>query len=200
MGTFNNGLSDLWKAQSSLRMCTCGRPRLLFFVCAGISYTTQCLKDRGLKKLKLHPGWPKRFHVSRRQTRLSGTWGAAGPPPPAARRAPSLHRPGRGTTVHTGPWRSGSGAWQCCGRHQRGRTWPAALKRRGGPGRSTCGRAAGCCSCEPPLAGRDPHRTLALVRLAPDSFPSLSPFLPLPRPWLKDGGAETDHVSGERVR
>ena len=45
-----------------------------------------------------------------------------------------------------------------------------------------------------------PHRTLALVRLAPDSFPSLSPFLPLPRPWLQDGGAETDHVSGEPVR
>ncbi|EDL03004.1 mCG21289 [Mus musculus] len=44
-----------------------------------------------------------------------------------------------------------------------------------------------------------PHRTLALVRLAPDSFPSLSPFLPLPRPWLQDGGAETDHVSGEPV-
>lgn len=45
-----------------------------------------------------------------------------------------------------------------------------------------------------------PRGALALVRLAPDSFPSLFPFLPPPRPWLQDGGAATDHVSGERVR
>lgn len=47
-----------------------------------------------------------------------------------------------------------------------------------------------------------PRRALALVlaRLAPDCFPSLFPDLPPPRPWLQDGGAETDHVSGGRVR
>lgn len=45
-----------------------------------------------------------------------------------------------------------------------------------------------------------PRRTLALVHLAPDSFPSLSHFWPPPRPWLQDGGAETDHVSSEPVR
>lgn len=174
------------KISQSQRMCTCGRPRVLFFVCAGISYTTQCLKDGGLKKLKLHPGWPKRFHVSRRQRRFSGTWGATGPPPPAARRARGLHRPDRGTTVHTGPWSSGSGAWQCrgrhrrggSGRHQRGRTWPAALKRRGGPGRGTCGRAAGCCSCEPPLAGRDPTVPSPSSASLPTPFPLFPPFCP----------------------
>ncbi|EDM07605.1 rCG54399 [Rattus norvegicus] len=69
-------------------MCKCGRPGLLFCFSTGISYTTQCLKNRGLKKLKLHPGWPKRFHVSRRQQRglrSSGTptpSGTAGPGSP----------------------------------------------------------------------------------------------------------------------
>lgn len=45
-----------------------------------------------------------------------------------------------------------------------------------------------------------PRRPLALVRLAPDSFPSLFPAWPPPRPWLQDGGSETDHVSGGQVR
>lgn len=45
-----------------------------------------------------------------------------------------------------------------------------------------------------------PRCALARVRLASDSFPSLFPALPPPQPWLQDGGAETDHVSGGQVR
>lgn len=109
-------------------------------------------------------------------------------PTPSGTAGPGgLHRPGRGTTVHTGPRRSGT--WQRrgrhrrggSGRHRRGRTWPAALKRRGGPGLGTCGQAAGCCFCEPPLAGRDPavpspsSSPASLLTL----FPLFSPTCPL---------------------
>lgn len=173
------------------------------------SYTTQWSKGRGLKKLKLHPGWPKRFHVSRSKSRHSGTWGAAGLPPQPSRTAgpgsPQARQ--RDHSAHR-PW--GSDAWQRrgrhrrggSGRHRRGRTWPAALKRRGGPGLGTCGRAAGCCFCEPPLAGRDP--AVPSPSSSPASFltlfPLFSPRFAPPQPWLQDGGAETDHVSDGRVR
>lgn len=109
--------------------------------------------------------------------------------------------------MHTGPWRSGT--WQrrgVTGEEEAGVTGEAAH----GPRRSSGGaardsvpavrrRAAASASLLWP-AGAPPCPRPVLARLAPDFFPSLFPDLPPPRPWLQDGGAETDHVSGGRVR
>lgn len=142
------------------------------------SYTTQWSKGRGLKKLKLHPGWPKRFHVSRSKSRHSGTWGAAGLPPPrrGARRAPALRRPARGTTVHTGPGAPMRGsAAGVTGEEEAGVTGEAAH----GPRRSSGGAARGSV----PAVGRRAAASASLL------WPAGTPPCPRPRPrpprsWL----------------
>lgn len=174
---------------------------MLFCFCTGISYTAQCLKDRGLKKLKLHPGWSKRFHVLQkakppeRGLRSSGTPtpnGTAGPGSPQARQKDnSTHRAlalGCVAVPRASPAR-------------RKRASPARPHMAGGaqaqgrPGARYLRSGGGLLLLRASFGRPGPRGALALVRLAPDSFSLSFPlFAPssavAPRWRRRDGSRE----------